>query len=95
MDPFGLKGHVATSAISTKQTLTPDIYESLFDNTFFESQEFSYWSKGDQPWQLHCYGAPGCGKVGGKFLVILDIWVLSMPLDYTCYHRSSETTSDR
>ncbi|KAF1912567.1 heterokaryon incompatibility protein-domain-containing protein [Ampelomyces quisqualis] len=62
MDPFGLKGHVATSAISTKQSLAPNIYEGLFDKIFFDSEEFSYWSRGSQPWQLHCYGAPGCGK---------------------------------
>lgn len=95
MDPFGLKGHVPSTAISIKQTLAPDIYESLFDKIFFESPEFSHWSKGNQPWQLHCYGAPGCGKVGGKILIILNIWVLTMPPDYACYHRSSETSSDQ
>jgi hypothetical protein len=63
MDPFGSKTHTATASISTQHTLTPDIYEPLFDRIFFQSEEFAYWSQGNQPWQLHCFGAPGCGKV--------------------------------
>lgn len=63
MDPFGLRSRVANAAISSHHALSPDIYDCLFDSIFFQSQEFSYWSQGDQPWQLHCHGAPGCGKV--------------------------------
>jgi hypothetical protein len=63
MDPFASKSHVATSAISIEHPLAADVYENLFDKIFFESDEFSHWSQGNQPWQLHCHGAPGCGKV--------------------------------
>jgi hypothetical protein len=63
LDPFGLRSRVTNSALSKQQTVAPDIYEQLFDKTFFQTEKFRYWSQGDRPWQLHCYGAPGCGKV--------------------------------
>jgi len=45
--------------------LAPDVYDSLFEKPFFESQVYTVWSRGDRSWSLHCYGDPGCGKVGG------------------------------
>jgi hypothetical protein len=62
-DPFSsIRSRVANPALSVQHALGPDIYDRLFDRIFFHTKEYGYWSKGNQSWQLHCYGAPGCGK---------------------------------
>ncbi|KAH3909996.1 hypothetical protein HBI56_128850 [Parastagonospora nodorum] len=61
-DPFGQRRRLAHSAISDEYRLTPETYENLFGEVFFESQIYRVWSQGNRPWALHCYGDPGCGK---------------------------------
>jgi hypothetical protein len=92
MDPFGSRSHLTTSALSKQHTITDDIYERLFDRIFSHSKEFTYWSQGNRPWQLHCYGAPGCGKVR-YMLSSQKVSKLSYISDHTCCHCSSKATS--
>jgi len=61
-DPFGSRTRVIHHALSSHEELPFDIYEPMFD-WFFHSQHYQSWSRGEKPWQLHCVGAPGSGKV--------------------------------
>ena len=39
-----------------------DIYRPLVEG-FLQDERYVNWSLGLKPWQLHCIGGAGCGKV--------------------------------
>jgi hypothetical protein len=65
-DPFVLQPRVSHAALAEGHETLFDTYEPLFDD-FFQSDEFRYWSSGQNDWQLHCHGGPGCGKVSAIY----------------------------
>jgi hypothetical protein len=91
LDPFGVRHHVANPAIQDQHRLAPDIYESLFDKVFFQSQVYTVWSQGDRPWSLHCYGDPGCGKV--RFMLCTQEDMIDIVTDHACCHNGEQTPS--
>jgi hypothetical protein len=63
-DPFALNTdtHVLHPALSTCNTLPIGFFDPLVSD-FLQDEKYVKWSAGYKPWQLHCYGSPGCGKV--------------------------------
>ncbi|KAJ4351872.1 uncharacterized protein N0V89_007216 [Didymosphaeria variabile] len=63
-DPFASPSgtHVLHRSLSTDHKLPVDFYEPLVSD-FIQDERYIKWSAGFRPWQLHCYGRPGCGKV--------------------------------
>jgi hypothetical protein len=53
----------AASSVNSGPSLgSPHIFPGLFDR-FFRYPAFQRWSQHRVPWQLHCIGGPGAGKV--------------------------------
>jgi hypothetical protein len=63
-DPFasGTSARDRHPALGEHYKLPLDVYYPLVDG-FLQDERYVKWSVGYKPWQLHCHGAPGCGKV--------------------------------
>lgn len=63
-DPF--VSAVGTDVLHPSLSVTPklpiDFFEPLVSD-FLQDEKYVKWSFDHKPWQLHCYGSPGCGKV--------------------------------
>jgi hypothetical protein len=62
-DPFGSVARPWHPALSQHYKLPPDVYYPFADE-FLRDERYARWAAGHKPWQLHCFGGPGCGKVG-------------------------------
>ncbi|KAF2741688.1 hypothetical protein M011DRAFT_414028, partial [Sporormia fimetaria CBS 119925] len=60
-DPFGSASHALHPALSDHYKCPPDVYYPLVQ-PFLDHETYVKWALGYRPWQLHCYGDPGCGK---------------------------------
>lgn len=61
-DPLASRPNLSHPAISTEHDADSSVDSRLFED-FFATDEYKYWVTGTRPWQLHCHGAPGSGKV--------------------------------
>ncbi|KAF2799805.1 HET-domain-containing protein [Melanomma pulvis-pyrius CBS 109.77] len=60
-DPFAASGRVWHPALSEQHAIPFDVFFPLVDG-FLQDERYVSWSLGHRPWQLHCFGSPGCGK---------------------------------
>lgn len=71
-DPFFAAGpQPLHEAIKMKHEVDPSVDAQLFEQ-FFRSEEYINWVEGTKPWQLHCFGPPGCGKVSESIHNVLQ-----------------------
>jgi hypothetical protein len=76
-DPFASTACSWHPALSEQYKLPSDVYYPLVDG-FLQDEKYAKWSAGYKPWQLHCFGGPGCGKV--RFAFEEDIQSLTLPV---------------
>jgi hypothetical protein len=61
-DPFAARGQARHAALSEHHQIPFDVFYPLVEG-FLRDERYTNWASGNKPWQLHCFGNPGCGKV--------------------------------
>jgi hypothetical protein len=61
-DPFAARGQAPHAALREHHQIPLDVYYPLVEG-FLRDERYTSWALGNKPWQLHCFGNPGCGKV--------------------------------
>ena len=62
---------VDTDSLHLSLSISPELPVDFFEplvNDFLQDEKYIKWAVGYRPWQLHCYGSPGCGKVRVRFV---------------------------
>jgi hypothetical protein len=84
-DPFGTTARTWHPSLSEHYKLPPDVYYPLVDD-FMHDERYAKWFLGYKPWQLHCFGGPGCGKVNITIKPII-VLIPDINIDYLCRYR--------
>jgi hypothetical protein len=61
-DPFAALQQAQHPALAEHHQIPFDVYYPLVEG-FLQDERYTNWASGHKPWQLHCFGKPGCGKV--------------------------------
>ncbi|KAL5405542.1 hypothetical protein PMIN03_008399 [Paraphaeosphaeria minitans] len=74
-DPFAPTAgstHLLHPSLTSSNKLPVDVFEPLVSG-FLEDERYVKWAAGYKPWQLHCYGGPGCGKSTFALRAVQDL----------------------